>query len=46
MERGNITKWLVKEGDEIRPGVVLAEIETDKVRSPPWMLEGHSSPFV
>jgi len=30
MERGNITKWLVKEGDEIRPGVVLAEIETDK----------------
>ena len=31
MERGNILKWMVKEGDELKPGDVLAEIETDKV---------------
>ena len=30
MERGNILKWSVKEGDELKPGDVLAEIETDK----------------
>ena len=30
METGNLTKWLVKEGDTIEPGDVIAEIETDK----------------
>src|SRR5213082_904811 len=30
MEEGKLAKWLVKEGDEIRSGDVLAEIETDK----------------
>ena len=30
MERGNILKWMAKEGDELKPGDVLAEIETDK----------------
>ncbi|PHR61830.1 MAG: pyruvate dehydrogenase complex E1 component subunit beta [Robiginitomaculum sp.] len=30
MEEGTLTKWLVKEGDEIRSGDILAEIETDK----------------
>ncbi|GAX79200.1 hypothetical protein CEUSTIGMA_g6640.t1 [Chlamydomonas eustigma] len=30
MERGNIVKWMVEEGTEIKPGDVLAEIETDK----------------
>jgi len=30
MEKGNLAKWLKKEGDEIRPGDVIAEIETDK----------------
>ncbi len=30
MEEGNLTKWLVKEGDEINSGDLLAEIETDK----------------
>ena len=30
MTEGNLTKWLVKEGDEIKAGDVLAEIETDK----------------
>ena len=30
MEEGTLAKWLVKEGDHIRPGDVLAEIETDK----------------
>ncbi|MCB8838541.1 pyruvate dehydrogenase complex dihydrolipoamide acetyltransferase [Aurantimonas sp. VKM B-3413] len=30
MEEGNLAKWLVKEGDEISSGDVIAEIETDK----------------
>jgi pyruvate dehydrogenase E1 component beta subunit len=30
MEQGKLTKWLKKEGDKIRSGDVLAEIETDK----------------
>jgi pyruvate dehydrogenase E1 component beta subunit len=30
MEQGKLTKWLKKEGDQIRSGDVLAEIETDK----------------
>ncbi len=30
MEEGKLTKWLVKEGDEVRSGDILAEIETDK----------------
>lgn len=30
MEEGNLAKWLVKEGDKIAPGDVIAEIETDK----------------
>ena len=30
MEEGTLVKWLVKEGDEIQAGDVIAEIETDK----------------
>jgi pyruvate dehydrogenase E2 component (dihydrolipoamide acetyltransferase) len=30
MEKGNLARWLKKEGDKIKPGDVLAEIETDK----------------
>jgi pyruvate dehydrogenase E1 component beta subunit len=30
MEKGNLSKWLKKEGDTIRSGDVIAEIETDK----------------
>ncbi|HEY8595701.1 MAG TPA: pyruvate dehydrogenase complex E1 component subunit beta [Devosiaceae bacterium] len=30
MEEGKLAKWLVKEGDNIAPGDVIAEIETDK----------------
>lgn len=30
MERGTLAKWLVKAGDAVEPGDVLAEIETDK----------------
>jgi pyruvate dehydrogenase E1 component beta subunit len=30
MEAGNIAKWLVAEGDVVKPGQVIAEIETDK----------------
>src|SRR5687768_3654806 len=30
MEQGKLAKWLKKEGDKVKPGDVLAEIETDK----------------
>ncbi|MFY9990865.1 MAG: biotin/lipoyl-containing protein, partial [Rhodoplanes sp.] len=30
MEKGNLAKWLKKEGDTVRSGDVIAEIETDK----------------
>jgi pyruvate dehydrogenase E1 component beta subunit len=30
MEKGNLAKWLKKEGDAIKSGDVIAEIETDK----------------
>jgi pyruvate dehydrogenase E1 component beta subunit len=30
MEEGKLAKWLVKEGDDVRSGDILAEIETDK----------------
>ena len=30
METGTLAKWLVKEGDEVESGTILAEIETDK----------------
>ncbi|MGN6357467.1 MAG: pyruvate dehydrogenase complex dihydrolipoamide acetyltransferase [Novosphingobium sp.] len=30
MEQGTLAKWLVKEGDEVKSGDILAEIETDK----------------
>ncbi|PRD42226.1 pyruvate dehydrogenase complex dihydrolipoamide acetyltransferase [Phyllobacterium phragmitis] len=30
MEEGNLAKWLVKEGDKVTSGDVIAEIETDK----------------
>ncbi|WP_376710016.1 pyruvate dehydrogenase complex dihydrolipoamide acetyltransferase [Pseudochrobactrum lubricantis] len=30
MEEGNLAKWLVKEGDKVSAGDVIAEIETDK----------------
>jgi pyruvate/2-oxoglutarate dehydrogenase complex dihydrolipoamide acyltransferase (E2) component len=44
MEEGTLAKWLVKEGDTVKSGDILAEIETDKAtpsmraRSPrsPW----------
>src|SRR4051794_41903252 len=30
MEKGNLAKWLKKEGDSVKAGDVIAEIETDK----------------
>ncbi|MDP3264583.1 MAG: biotin/lipoyl-containing protein, partial [Tabrizicola sp.] len=30
MEEGTLAKWLVKEGDAVKSGQILAEIETDK----------------
>src|SRR4051794_21890906 len=32
MEKGNLAKWLKKEGETIRSGDVIAEIETDKAQ--------------
>ena len=31
MTEGNLTKWLVTEGQQVKAGDVIAEIETDKV---------------
>src|SRR5437762_10844533 len=30
MEKGNLAKWLKHEGEKVKPGDVIAEIETDK----------------
>ncbi len=30
MTEGNLSKWLVKKGGKIKPGDLIAEIETDK----------------
>jgi pyruvate dehydrogenase E2 component (dihydrolipoamide acetyltransferase) len=30
MEKGNLAKWLKKEGEAVKAGDVIAEIETDK----------------
>src|SRR5215218_2593731 len=30
MEKGNLARWLKKEGDKVKAGDVIAEIETDK----------------
>jgi pyruvate/2-oxoglutarate dehydrogenase complex dihydrolipoamide acyltransferase (E2) component len=30
MEEGTLSKWIVKEGDAVTSGDILAEIETDK----------------
>src|SRR5205814_1077265 len=30
MEKGNLAKWLKQEGEAVKPGDVIAEIETDK----------------
>ena len=32
MEKGNLSKWLKKEGDKIKSGDVIAEIETTRRR--------------
>lgn len=33
MTHGKITRWLKKEGDQVRTGEIVAEIETDKINS-------------
>jgi hypothetical protein len=35
MEEGTLAKWLVKEGDTVASGDIIAEIETDKAPMPP-----------
>jgi len=37
MEKGNLAKWLKKEGDKVKSGDIIAEIETDRR---PWS-RGH-----
>ena len=48
METGNLVKWLVKEGDDVLSGDILAEIETDKatmeLESPDCLLYTSPSP--
>ena len=31
MEEGTLTEWLVKEGQDVKEGEALADVETDKV---------------
>ena len=31
MTEGNLSKWLIKKGDTVKAGDLIAEIETDKV---------------
>ncbi|MGY3458772.1 pyruvate/2-oxoglutarate dehydrogenase complex dihydrolipoamide acyltransferase (E2) component [Bradyrhizobium sp. LM3.4] len=38
MEKGNLAKWLKKEGDKVKSGDIIAEIETDKAT---MEVEGH-----
>jgi len=33
MEEGTLAKWMVKEGDNVQSGDIMAEIETDKAHS-------------
>ncbi len=30
MEKGNLAKWIKSEGDKVKSGDIIAEIETDK----------------
>src|SRR5271156_4830184 len=34
MRKGQVVGWLIEEGTEVRPGLELVEIETEKVVSP------------
>ena len=43
MEKGNLAKWLKKEGEAIKSGDVIAEIETDKAVA--WCRAG-KGPFI
>jgi pyruvate dehydrogenase E1 component alpha subunit len=43
MEKGNLAKWLKKEGDKVKSGDVIAEIETDKAAA--WCRSG-KGPFI
>ena len=36
MEEGTLAKWLVKVGDKISSGDIMAEIETDKATKARW----------
>ena len=45
MSQGNLTSWKVKEGDQVEPGTVLAEVETDKATLE-WENQVPQAPFV
>ena len=34
MTKGTVVGWLIEEGAEVRPGLELVEIETEKIVSP------------
>ena len=42
MEKGNLAKWLKKEGDKVKSGDVIAEIETDKADFVSVAADGHT----
>ena len=42
MEEGTLAKWLVKEGDDVKSGDILAEIETDQAGNLWATLRGES----
>ena len=44
MEEGTLSKWLVKEGDSVASGDILAEIETDKATMEVCLLYTSPSP--
>ncbi len=46
MEKGNLAKWLKKEGDSVKSGDVIAEIETDKATMKWRPLTRASSPKI
>src|SRR5688572_23527113 len=40
MEEGNLAKWLKKEGEKVKPGDVIAEIEPDRATMAAGAVDG------
>ena len=41
MEKGNLAKWLKKEGDKVKAGDILAEIETEQATTQPYRVNDY-----